>query len=223
MKSLLVLVGVLAALQLAAATASYYTPAFQCASGPTVQHEDVTLLMTGVEVSTVYTTVDQVHLNTVLVVQPVPGGDLAELAASFTSIPEDLFVTEVELVQETLPLTITQVSTVTTTIVLTEVEVYTSSATNYMTEFETLAAPSTSHSTVTITGTLFSELTVTAQTTLLTTLTVTNASLLTDVVTESVPQTIFVATDTAVHTETSTNVHSLTKMVTQFVCPPGLE
>lgn len=220
MKSPLVLLGLLAVLQVT--DARYYTPALQCEGGPTVHFEEETVLVTSVEPTTVFSTVDKVHLNTVLVVQPVPD-TLADLAASFSDQLQNHFITEVEIVQETHPVTITEVNTAVVSVVETEVEVSTSFATNYATEFETLAAPSTSHVTVTNTGTVFTQLTVTSYTTVITTLTVTSAALQTDVITESVPQTTYVATHTALHTEVSTNVHNLTKMITQFVCPPGLD
>lgn len=220
MKSLLVILGVLAVLQVAAAR--YYTPAVQCAGGPTVHYEDETFRVTSVEPTTVYSTVDQVHLNTVLVVQTVPGS-FSDLDASFSSTGEDHFVTKVEVVQESQVVTVPQVDTVVVNVVSTEVEISTSLANNYATEFETLRVPSTSDVTVTSTATIFSQVTVTSSTTVVNTLTVTAPSLLTDVVFESVPQTTFVATATEFNTETSTNVHSLTKMITQFVCPPGLD
>lgn len=220
MKSPLMFLGLLAVLQVAAAR--YYTPAVQCAGGSTVHFEEETVLVTSVEPNKVFSTVDQVHFNTFLVVQPVPG-TLSDLAASFSDNLQNHLITEVEVVQETYPVTLTEVNTAVISVVQTEVEVSTSFATNYATEFETVAAPSTSHVTVTNSGTVFTQLTVTLHTTVISTLTVTSASLQTDVVTESVPQTTYVATDTALHTEISTNVHSLTKMITQFVCPPGLD
>lgn len=215
------LLGLLLAV-LQGAAARYYTPTLQCEGGPTILNEEETLQVNGIEANTVFASLDQVHLNTVLVVQPVPG-DLIDLAASFPSFQQDYHVTEVELVQETLPVTQTQIDTVTTNIVKTEVDVSTLPATNYVTVFETLGAPTTSRVTVTNSGTLFSQLTVTSHSTVFTTLTVTAAEVVTDVVTESVPQTTYVATATETYTENSTNVHSLTKMITQFVCPPGLD
>ena len=198
----------------------YYQPSLYCDGGPSIQHLDKTMVVHDLQVTTVPVTLSQVYLNTVGVVQEV----LADSLSPTFDIPPpgDLQATEVLVVQETHPLTMTLVDTVTSSIIKTEVQVSTQTGTNFVTQVETLALPTTVYVTVTEHETLFSQVTATAESIVTATLTVTTFSLLTDVVTQPVPQTTYVATSTALLTELSTNVHSLTKMVTQFVCPPDV-
>lgn len=202
-------------LQLTAAR--YYEPRpLVCPVTQKVQQLEETLEATQLEVVKTPFVVSKVQLNTVYESRPVAVTQVA--LETVTAAPQQLQVTEVHLVLETVPLTAVKVSTVTREVVDTNVNLLTRTATNYITRFQTLSAFKTQHVTSTTQSTVVLETTRRLRHTSVSTVTVTKAALRTSVVLSSVPHTEVVATETKVEAQTVIYTHTLTKMITNTVC-----
>lgn len=204
------------------AAALYYKPRpLVCPVTQEVQHVDETLEATQLEVVISPFVVSKVTLNTVYESRPVA---VTEVALHTVTAPAtQLEVTEVQLVQETLPLTVVKVSTVTSTLTETLVEQLTRTATNYQTQVETLSAPETSHETETVLETATETVTEREMAMETSTLRHTEAVLRTKLVVETVREATVAGTSTLLKVDTVTSTHILTKMITQTICPPPVD
>ncbi|ROT72383.1 hypothetical protein C7M84_009235 [Penaeus vannamei] len=129
---------------------------------------------------------------------------------------------EVQLLETQVPLTLTQIETVTRRLSETVLDVATRTATNYHTLVETVAVLQTHFDTVTEVQTRLLDVTLTVHETQFSTLTWTLSQLETQQLVESVKETS-VTTTTEYVPRYTTNTHTLTKMVTQTVCPPSAQ
>lgn len=202
-------------LQLSAAR--YYKPRpLVCPVTQQVEQVDETLEVTQLEVVKTPFVVSKVQFNTVYESRPVAVTHVA--LETVTAAPQELGVTEVQLVVETVPLTAVKVSTVTREVVDTNVNLFTLTATNYISSFHTVSATKTEHVTATTEATVLLDTTHRLLHTDVSTVTVTEADLRTSVVISSVPVTEVVATETQVEARTVIYTHTLTKMITNTVC-----
>lgn len=197
--------------------ALYYKPRpLVCPVTQEVEHVDEVLEATQLELLVTPFVVSKVSLNTVYESRALPVTSV-ELH-TVTAAADQLDVTEVRVVRETLPLTAVKVSTVTREVVHTSLSFYTITATNYNTDFLTLSALKTQHVTATALETLWLATTVTQHSTSVSTITVSAATLSRSLFVSSVPQTVTAATHTHIETRQVIYTHTLTKMITSTVC-----
>ncbi|KAK4293476.1 hypothetical protein Pmani_033832 [Petrolisthes manimaculis] len=203
------------------ASALYYKPRPPiCPVTNQIQYQNDTLEASEVQVVNLPLPVAKIFLNTIYKTSVLP--IITSTCVTVTEAGPQLEVTDVQLVFETKPLTVVRVSTITKNVIETELEYLTKTGTNYETHMQTLPAVKTFHHKVTETNT---QIITTTQTVLeykYITLTVNKAQLVTEVVTEEVPITTVVAWQTQVELEDFTSTHSLTKMITQTICPPPI-
>ncbi|XP_037783620.1 uncharacterized protein LOC119579810 [Penaeus monodon] len=185
-----------------------------------VQYEDKVIQATYLEVLEQPLVATHVHLKTVYQTTTLPV--TATHIHTVTGPPPNATVTEVQLVETQVPQTVTQIETVTNRLTETVLDVATRTATNYHTLVETVAVLETQFDTVTEVQTRLADITLTLQETEFSTLTWTVSQLETQQVVESIEETS-VTTSTEYVPRYRTNVHTLTKMVTQTVCPPSAQ
>lgn len=216
-KSLLCLLGALLLVQMSAAR--YYKPLpLVCSVTQDIQIQVEEMEAKVFDVVRVPVSINKMQLNTIFSTSVIPV--TAVDVQSVTAQPVGLEVTEIKVQEVTEPITLVKVNTLTSRIVHTDVDVLTSTATNYHTDFHTLTATDVFPLTVTNVETVISHLTETVDGTLFTTLTLTQGQLQTTVKVVDVPSTSVVGTATVIQVNTVTNTHSLTKMITQAICPP---
>ncbi|KAK3853149.1 hypothetical protein Pcinc_040297 [Petrolisthes cinctipes] len=202
------------------ATARYYEPQpLNCHSSNVIHYQDQTLKVNDLQVVRVPLPSVDIHVNTVYETSIVPF--TSTISSGELGPDQQLVVTEVQLVDETLPLTQVEVRTITRNVIETEINSFTRTATNFITDVQTVPALTTLRITVTQPQTQFIEVTETIAVTEFSTVKEVKTELQTQIDVVRIPQTAVVSTFTVNEVENFTNIHSLTKMITQTVCPPN--
>ncbi|KAK4293474.1 hypothetical protein Pmani_033830 [Petrolisthes manimaculis] len=201
------------------ATARYYEPQpLNCQSSNVIHYQDQTLKVNDLQVVRVPLPSVDIHVNTVYETSIVPF--TSTISSGVLGPEQQLVVTEVQMVDETLPLTQVEVRTITRNVIETELNHFTRTATNFITDVQTVPALTTLRITVTEAQTQFIAVTETIPVTEFSTVKEVTTELLTQTEVVRIPQTAVVSTFTVNEVENFTNIHSLTKMITQTVCPP---
>jgi len=215
-------ISTLSLLVLAQVAAGLYYESFPlvCPLKQDVQYEDKVIQATYLELVQEPLVATHVHLKTVYQTTTLPV--TATHVHTVTAPPPNVTVTQVQLLETQVPLTLTQIETVTRRLSETVLDVATRTATNYHTLVETVAVLQTHFDTVTEVQTRLLDVTLTVHETQFSTLTWTLSQLETQQLVESVKETS-VTTTTEYVPRYTTNTHTLTKMVTQTVCPPSAQ